>query len=169
MPEETNTFQIQVEISGKTTMLWVSSADLVQDLLQKLERHLGIPSSYLRLLYKGKKLMNPHLLYFYNIFKDASLVATFRLRGGSIGQTSVAPSFSYKDAVRKDAAQPQSVKPAEAPKPFLVDKMEDTPSIEISHPSLDDQYQTFADTTIICRFNGLWPHTADLYQWLHSN
>jgi len=47
--------------------------------------------------------------------------------------------------------------------------MEETPAIEINHPSLDDQYQTFAETALICRFNGLWPRTADLYQWIHSN
>lgn len=47
--------------------------------------------------------------------------------------------------------------------------MEETPTIEISHPSLDEKYQTFAETALICRFNGLWPRTADLYQWIHSN
>lgn len=47
--------------------------------------------------------------------------------------------------------------------------MDETPAIEISHPYLDDQYQTFAETTLICRFNGLWSRTADLYQWIHSN
>ena len=128
LPEEALAFQIQVTLSGKTMMQWVRATDLVQDLLQKLERWLGIPSVYLRLLYKGKQLMNPLPLSFYSIQKDASIVATFRLRGGSIGQTSSAPSFSYKDAVRKDVAHPQSSskasQPTMAPKPFLVDKSE---------------------------------------------
>ena len=56
-----------------------------------------------------------------------------------------------------------------APKPFIVDKLEEIPSIELSHPALADHYQKFAETTIICKFNGLWPHTTNLYQWIHSN
>ena len=83
LPEETHAFQIQVNLSGKTTMQWVRAVDIVLDLFQKLERRLGIPSSYLRLLYKGKQLMNPLPLSSYNIHKDTSIVATFRLRGGS--------------------------------------------------------------------------------------
>lgn len=140
-------------------MLWVRATNLVQDLLQKLERRLGIPASYLRLLYKGKQLMNPLPLSSYSIHKDASIVATFRLRGGSFRQTSSAPYFSYKDAVRKDAAQPQpsakEAQPSRAPKPFLVDKSEEIPSINLSHPGIDDRYQLFAESALICRFNGL--------------
>ena len=125
------------------------------------------------MLYKGKQLEAPLPLSFYGIQRDASIVFTLRLRGGSFGQTSSAPPFSYKDAVHKDAAQPQSsskaTQPNMAPKPFLVDKLEEIPSIEFSHPAIDDHYQKFVETAIICRFNGLWPHTADLYQWIHTN
>jgi len=104
--EESQEFQIQVKLLGKTRMHWVRAIDLVQDLLQKLECRLGIPSSFLRLLCKGKQLMNPLPLSFYSIHKDASIGAYFHLRGGSFGQTSSAPSFSYKDASSKDATQP---------------------------------------------------------------
>lgn len=170
--EESQAFQIQVNLSGKTTMQWARATDLVQDLLQNLERRLGIPSYHLRLLYKGKQLMNTLPLSYYNIQRDASIVATFRLRGGSFRQTSSAPSFSYKDAVHKDAAhsQPSSTvgHPFEAPKPFLVDKSEKIPPIDLSHPGIDDRYQCFAESALICRFNGLWPRTSDLYQWIHK-
>jgi len=50
-----------------------------------------------------------------------------------------------------------------------VNKLEETPSIEIMHPTVDEQTQKFAEHAIICRFNGLWPRIADLYQWIHSN
>lgn len=50
-----------------------------------------------------------------------------------------------------------------------MDKLEEIPSIEIVHPTLDEQTQQIAEKGIICRFNGLWPRTADLYQWIHSN
>ena len=172
LPEESHAFQIQVNLLGKMTMLWVCAIDLVQDLLQKLECRLGIPSSCLRLLYKGKQLMHPLPLSFYSIQKDASIGVSFRLRGGSFGQTSSAPSFSYKDAARKNAAQPQfyskETQLNEAPKPFLVDKSKEIPSINFSNPRVESCYQSFVESALICRFNGLWPRTADLYQWVHS-
>ena len=154
-------------------MLWVHAADLVQDLLQKLECKLGIPSSCLRLLYQGKQLMPPLSLSFYSIQKDASIGASFPLRGGSFGQTSSAPSFSYKDAARKKTGQPQdSSKAAQlngVPKLFLVDKSEDIPSISLSHSGVENRFQIFSESALICRFNGLWPRIADLYQWVHSS
>ena len=55
------------------------------------------------------------------------------------------------------------------PKPFLVDKSEEIPSIKFSDPGIEVLYQNFAESAIICRFNGLWPRTADLYQWIHTN
>ena len=55
-----------------------------------------------------------------------------------------------------------------APKPFLVDKTEDIATIEISHPSLDNQIQLNEEKAIISRFNGLWPRSTNLYQWIHS-
>ena len=142
--------------------------DLVQDLLYKLELWLGIPTSYQRLLFKGKQLKESLPLSFYSIQRDATIVLTFRLRGGSFGQTSSTPPFSYKDAVHKDTAQPQPssrvAQLAMAPKPFLVDKLEEVPSVELIHPMVADLHQKFAETAIICRFNGLWPRTTDLYQ-----
>ena len=116
---------------------WVRATDLVQDLSRDLELRLGIPSPLLRLLHEGKQIENPLPLSFYNIERDASVVLTLRLRGGAAGQSSSAPAFSYKDVVH---AQPpkKTAQPPEASKTFLVDKLEEVPSIEISHPSLDD-------------------------------
>ena len=173
LPGEAPVFQIQVTFSRKTILLWVRPTDPVQNLLLQLECRLGIPSFHLRLIYQGKQLQNSSPLFFYSIQKDAVITATFRLRGGSIGQTSSAPSFSYKDAVRKDAAHPQvsskANQPSLSPKPFLVDKIEDVPTISFNHFGIEEQYQVFAESAIICRFNGLWPRTADLYQWVHTN
>lgn len=171
--EDSLVFQIQVNLSGKTSMQWVRATDLVQDLLQNLEGQLGIPSSCLRLVYKGKQHSTTLPFSFYSIQRDASIVATFHLRGGSFRQTSYAPPFSFKDVVRKDVAhsQPSSSAdhPFEAPKPFLVDKSEDIPSINLSHPGIDDHYQLYAEAALVCRFNGLWPRTSELYQWIHTN
>lgn len=127
-----------------------------------LEQRLGIPSFLLQLLFAGRQLDNNLPLSFYNIERNATVFLSLRLRGGAIGKSSASKGFSYKDAVHAQPAK-KTAQPAEAPKPFLVDKMEETLAIEITRPSLDDQYQMFAQTTIICRFNGLWPCTVNLY------
>lgn len=91
---------------------------------------------------------------------------SFRLRGGAAGQSSYAPPFSYKAAVRSEI--PASPEPPK-PKPFLVDKLEEVPSVEISYSDLADNTQKFAERAIICRFNGLWPRSKDLYDWIKDN
>lgn len=162
-------FQIQIMlISSKTLLQWVSSSDLVQDLKHALEFKLGIPSASQRLLHEGKQLEDLYPLSFYNIKRNASIIFTLRLRGGAIGQSYSAGAFSYKDVAHAQMPK-KTVPPVHAPKPFLVDKLEETPSIEIIHPTLDEQTQKFAEHAIICRFNRLWPRTVDLYQWIHSN
>jgi len=88
------------------------------------------------------------------------------LRGGAAGQSSSAPPFSYKAAVHYEIPiSPETPKP----KPFLVDKLEEVPIVEIYHPDLADDLQKFAERAIICKFNGLWPRTKDLYAWIHDN
>lgn len=91
---------------------------------------------------------------------------SLRLRGGAAGKSSFAPPFSYKAAVHSEI--PISPEPPK-PKPFLVDKLEEVPSVEISHPDLADDIQKFAERAIICRFNWLWPRSKDLYDWIYDN
>lgn len=162
-------FQIQIRLlSGKTLLQWVIASDLVQDLKQSLEFRLAIPSASQRLLCEGKHLEDLYPLSFYSIRRNASIILTLRLRGRVVGQSSSVATFSYKDAVHAQKPN-KAAPPAQAPKPFLVDKLEETPSIEITHPLLDDQIQKYAEHGIICMFNGLWPRTSDLYQWIHSH
>jgi len=50
----------------------------------------------------------------------------------------------------------------------LVDKSEEIPSINFPHAEIENRLQIFEESALICRFNGLWPRTTDLYQWIHS-
>lgn len=109
----------------------------MQDLKRILEFRLGIPIASQCLLHEGKQLEDLHPLSFYSIKRNASIVFTLLLRGGAVGQSSSAAAFSYKDAVHAQRPK-KTAPPAQAPKPFLVDKLEETPSIEIMHPMLDD-------------------------------
>ena len=149
-------------------ILWAHSTDMVKSLSHALEHRLGISSTFQWLLYGGKQLEDSFPLSFYNIWKYASVVLTLWLRGGAIGQRSSTQAFSYKDVVH---AQPikKVAQPSKAPKPFWVDKLEDVPYVEISHPALENQFQIYAESSIIYRFNGLWPHMTNIYQWVHSS
>ena len=140
---------------------------MVLFLSKSLELKLGIHSSSMHLLHAGKQLDNCLPLSFYKIEKNATVILSLRLRGGAAGQTFAPKGFSYKEAVK---AQPpkHSAPPPKAPKPFLVDKMEEVPSVELSHPALVENLQFFSEYALICRFNGLWPRTEDLYKWIHS-
>lgn len=163
-------FQIQIRlISGKTMLQWVNQLDLVQNLKHALSIKLGIPSAAQRLLHNGKQLEDPFPICFYGIKTDASIILTLRLRGGAAGESSTAKAFSYKDAVH--AKKPEKLDPQvqAPPKPFQVDKSEEVPSVEISYPDLADDTQQFAERAIICRFNGLWPRSKDLQDWIKDN
>jgi len=165
-----SSFQIQIKlITGKTMLQWVSQTDLVQNIKHALNIKLGIPSAVQRLLYEGKQLEDLNPISFYSIKKDASIILTLRLRGGAAGESSSDKAFSYKDAVH--AKKPEKTAPPvqAPPKPFLVDKSEEVPSIEISYSELADDTQKFAERAIICRFNGLWPRSKDLYDWIKEN
>lgn len=160
-------FQILIsQPSGRTTMQWVRPSDLVQELKLKLECSLGIPSSILRLLSQGKQLEDSLPLSAYSISRNSLVVATLRLRGGAVGQSSSTRPFSYKDAVHSE--NPKSPV-APKSKVFLVDKIEEVPFVELIHEEMTSQLQDFAERAIICRFNGLWPRSQDLYSWIHAN
>jgi len=52
--------------------------------------------------------------------------------------------------------------------PFIVEKVEDVLAVEITHPYLDGIYDWFVGNGHIFCFDGLWPHSIDLYQWIRS-
>ena len=54
-------------------------------------------------------------------------------------------------------------------RPSVVEKMEEVPSVVISNPILEENIQFLSEYGLICRFNGLWLRTEDLYSWIHSS
>jgi len=69
------------------------------------------------------------------------VVATLRLRGGAAGQSSSTRPFSYKDAVHSENPKtPEALKS----KAFLVDKIEEVPSVELINEDLASHLQDFA-------------------------
>jgi len=132
-----DTFQIQIsQPTGRTILQWVISSDLVLDLKPDLEWWIGIPSGLQRLLFQGKQLEDLLPLSSYSITRNNALVVTLYLRGVAVGQSSSTRPFSYKDIVHSENPIPLE---ALKPKHFFVDKIEEVPSIEITHEDLATQ------------------------------
>ena len=41
--------------------------------------------------------------------------------------------------------------------------------MELADPTIKDIYLAYSARAIICKFNGFWPKTEHLYQWIHNN
>ncbi|KAH9290544.1 hypothetical protein KI387_034661, partial [Taxus chinensis] len=53
--------------------------------------------------------------------------------------------------------------------PYLVDLVEEAVEVEIINPTVDAYFKTMSEDAIIGRFNGLWPSSSALYQWVFEN
>lgn len=51
---------------------------------------------------------------------------------------------------------------------YIVERVEKTPLLELTDPTIEGIHKEYSERGIICRFNGLWPNSIDLYKWIHS-
>jgi hypothetical protein len=92
-----------------------------------------------------------------------------QLRGGvrGHGAPSTSKPMSFKDAVRNNPSSAGPLPPM--PSPYIVEKIEEVPSLEITEPEIKESPTFYEDCEVFCRFNGFWPPTTDLYKWIHLN
>ena len=50
-----------------------------------------------------------------------------------------------------------------------MEQAEQSPCVELQDPTIQDLHGMYSKKSIIYRFNGLWPKTKLLYQWIHNN
>ena len=50
-----------------------------------------------------------------------------------------------------------------------MEQAEQSPCVEFQDSTIQELHGMYSEKTIICRFNGLWPKTKLLYQWIHNN
>ena len=91
-----------------------------------------------------------------------------RWHGGVVGAGASSSSKSYKQAARSKVL-PNTVKSANDPFPYIVEKLEEFPTLEVRNPEVTQLFCTFESTAVICIFNGLWPFSKGLNIWIYSN
>jgi hypothetical protein len=123
-----------------------------------------IPVAAQVLRYKGKFLEDTSSLNDFNIVKDSLLRMSGRLCGGNKDKgCSLAPKLSYKDLSQK------TFDPTPLSHAYIVESAEKTHLLELKDPSIEGIHDAYATQGIICRFNGLWSKTIDMYKWIHTS
>ena len=51
---------------------------------------------------------------------------------------------------------------------YIVEKIDEVPEIEVTHLEVNSLISIFKSNAVVCRFNGFWPKTEDLHNWIHS-
>jgi len=91
-----------------------------------------------------------------------------RLRGGSFGSSSKGTG-SFKDVVKgKGEATNKPTLTQDLPGPYRVEQRKQTPILTIDLPEVNNSHADFSSLAVICRFNGFWPKTDALRQWIFS-
>jgi len=166
--------------SGKTKLVWVSVNDTGETLNAKIAQREGYSRIFFYILHRGKVLKEGDRMRDCQIGKNSTLHVMFRMRGGMPGNRGTAGPSSYKDAARtkgpqtyKDAARskgPQTEATSTVqPSPYIVEKLESTPVLEIKNEQVKGLFNTLQDKAVICRFNGFWPRSHDLHAWIYQN
>ncbi|KAH9308073.1 hypothetical protein KI387_035984, partial [Taxus chinensis] len=52
---------------------------------------------------------------------------------------------------------------------YLVDLVEEIPALEIKNPEVEEYYHCLTRDVVIEHFNGRWPSSTELYQWVFEN
>ena len=75
---------------------------------------------------------------------------------------------SYKEATRPKGSQP-AASTSSQPSPYIVEKLDSSPILEIKHPQVKQLFSTLQSHAVIFQFNGFWPRSFELHQWVYSN
>lgn len=102
----------------------------------------------------------------YNIKSGSTIILNMRLQGGAKSSgTSSQSKGSFKEAMKGKGENTIAV--TEPPRQYIVDQIPEIPSISIHIPEVNNIYLELQKYAVICRFNGFWPRTDVLYQWIH--
>jgi len=150
-----------------TTVIWSFDSDRVSDLQNKITEQTGYLAEEQHLLYEGRSLQECKTMQEYNIKAGSTIILNMRLRGGveSAG-TSSQIKGSFKEAVKGKGKEP--IVATEPSRQYILDQMSKSPSISIDIPEVNNIYSDLQKNVVICRFNGFWPRTDALYQWIHT-
>lgn len=148
-------------------MIWTYDRDRVSELKNNIADQIHCPAGKQHLLNEGRSLQKCRTMQEYNIKPGSTIILNMRLRGGAeSARTSSQSKGSFKEAVKGKGKNPTVV--TEPPGLYIVDQTSESPSISIEIPEVNNIYSDLQKNAVICRFNGFWPRTDALYQWIHS-
>jgi len=129
------------------------------------------------LIFSGKVLQEEIHLKDYGIQRNSTIIQNLRLQGGAPGESIQARSSSidkgqasFKDSLRgKATTQDKQIPNLRIPCSYIVEKMEKSPDLSIEIPEVSDLFNILQTKAIICRFNGYWPKSEELSEWIYLN
>lgn len=155
--------------TGSHVCMQICDKMKVIDLKGDIQDKLGLPVTAQILIFSGHGMQDQLFLEHYKVAKDSTIVLTHRLRGGSKGASSKATG-SYCDAAKGKGFQ-RGKEPIAAhthPGQYIVDQAPENPAISLDLPEVKYIFTDLIKNAVICRFNGFWPKTDALYQWIHT-
>lgn len=154
---------------GRHLCLQIWGGMRVLELKEKIQDKLGIPVALQNLIFSGVCLQDHLTLQHFRVAQDSTITLNHRLRGGSKGSSSK-PTGTYRDAAKGKAPakgkEPAVVSPS--PGQYIVDQIPESPSIALDLPEVQCIFSNLEKKAVICRFNGFWPKTEALYEWIHT-
>lgn len=155
-------------LSGKSICKKIWTGQLIKNIKDEIQADLGIPSNLISLIHAGKILQEHSTAQYYGIGRDSTIIINTRLRGGSAGSGPKGIG-SFKDAVKGKGEVKNKPSPSpDLPGPYIVEQRTQTPALQIDLPEVKKFHSDLASLAVICRFNGFWPKTDALRQWIFS-
>lgn len=140
----------------------------IQELKNKIQNQLGIPTRHQNLICEGRSLHDHLTLQEYRICQNTTIFLNLRLRGGCNRSGSKTPG-SFRDAVKgKEKMQDKPKLPPEQPGPHIVEQKLEYAMLKVTIPEVTALHSDFSKHAVICRFNGFWPKSDALHQWIYS-
>ncbi|KAH9325649.1 hypothetical protein KI387_005827, partial [Taxus chinensis] len=75
---------------------------------------------------------------------------------------------SFKEALENRGGSSSGIHTAKT-QAYLVDLAEDIPSLTIENPEVEEYFKKLTRDAVVVRFNGFWPSSTALYQWVYKN
>lgn len=166
-PEKDRTQIFIRTLTGKTICKQIWTGLLIKNIKDEIQADMGIPSNLQSLIHEGKILQDNFSVRHYGIGRDSTIIISTRLRGGSSGSGPKGSGF-FKDVVKGKGEVKKPSPSPDLPGPYIVEQRTQTPALQIDLPEVKKIHSDLASLAVICRFNGFWPKTDALRQWIFS-
>lgn len=136
---------------------------------KEIQKKLGTPTKYQNLIYTGHSLQDNHTLQDYGVINDSTIILNLRLWGSCKGANSKT-SGSFRDAIKgKEQMHNKPAPTSELRSPYIVEQKPEAPMLTVTLPEVTDLHTDLTQNAVICRFNGYWPKSNALHQWIFAN